>query len=90
VPGALKLIIIHQVSELTHAHKRSLIACGIYISVASMILESGSLQTGIELGVSKALDYYQHHDAFAEEHQPGYLRCLYKICKFTNYHQCQW
>lgn len=32
-----------------------------------MILESGSLQTGIELGLSKALDYYQNHDEFAEE-----------------------
>lgn len=61
------MTIIHQVSALTHAHKRSLIACGIYISVASMILESGSLQTGIDLGVSKALDYYQNHDAFAKE-----------------------
>ena len=31
--------IIHNVSALTHAHKRSLIACGIYISVASMLIE---------------------------------------------------
>ena len=29
--------IIHNVSSLTHAHKRSQLACGIYISVASML-----------------------------------------------------
>ena len=31
--------IIHNVSALTYAHKRSLIACGIYISFANMLKE---------------------------------------------------
>ena len=30
----------HNVSSLTHAHKRSQMACGIYISIASMILSA--------------------------------------------------
>ena len=32
------MAIIHSVSALTHAHRRSQIACGIYLSIASMIL----------------------------------------------------
>lgn len=61
--------IIHKVSSLTHAHKRSLIACGIYISVAAMIKDSGSLQLGIELGTRKAFEYYNKHNEFTEQLQ---------------------
>ena len=59
--------IIHQVSALTHGHKRSLIACGIYVSVASMLLEDVSLSTAVEMGVYNAVKYYEKHDEFEGE-----------------------
>ncbi|WP_246578270.1 ADP-ribosylglycohydrolase family protein [Clostridium frigoris] len=65
--------IIHNVSSLTHAHKRSLIACGIYISVASRITEDIDLVAAIEKGIHSALDYYKRHDEFADE-LPCYKR----------------
>ena len=59
--------IIHNVSALTHAHKRSLIACGIYISVASMLLGDMNLSSAVEMGIYSAIEYYEKHDEFAEE-----------------------
>lgn len=59
--------IIHNVSSLTHAHKRSLIACGIYISIASMILGSYDLMTAVQLGVYRAVEYYKKNNEFAHE-----------------------
>lgn len=65
--------IIHNVSALTHAHKRSLIACGIYISVASKLIENMDISTAVEMGIYNALEYYKKHDEFAEE-LPYYKR----------------
>jgi ADP-ribosyl-[dinitrogen reductase] hydrolase len=45
--------IIHEVSALTHAHKRSLIACGIY--------------TSVETGIYNGIKYYKKHDEFNDE-----------------------
>jgi ADP-ribosyl-[dinitrogen reductase] hydrolase len=59
--------IIHQVSALTHGHKRSLIACGIYISVANMLLKDMSLSTAVERGIYNAMKYYKKHDEFEAE-----------------------
>ena len=59
--------IIHNVSALTHAHKRSLIACGIYISVASMLIGDMDLSIAVERGIYSALEYYKKHDEFADE-----------------------
>ncbi|WP_319001581.1 ADP-ribosylglycohydrolase family protein [Clostridium sp. CS001] len=59
--------IIHQVSALTHGHKRSLIACGIYISVASMLLEGRDLSEAVEMGIYNAMEYYERHDEFQVE-----------------------
>lgn len=59
--------IIHNVSALTHAHKRSLIACGIYISVASNLMGDMDISTAVEMGIYSALEYYKKHDEFAEE-----------------------
>jgi ADP-ribosylglycohydrolase len=36
---------VHDVSAITHAHARSQMACGIYISIAVALLEGGDLQT---------------------------------------------
>jgi len=59
--------IIHNVSSLTHAHKRSLIACGIYLSVAEALFVSCDIKSGIYSGVSKAKHYYESNSDFAEE-----------------------
>jgi ADP-ribosyl-[dinitrogen reductase] hydrolase len=65
--------IIHNVSALTHAHKRSLIACGIYISVANMLIGDMDLSLAVDMGIYNAVEYYKKHDEFAEE-LPCYKR----------------
>lgn len=56
-----KLEIIHNVSSLTHAHKRSKIACGIYAFVLWEILISQSKQA-VFLGLKKAQEFYKEED----------------------------
>lgn len=59
--------LIHKVSALTHAHKRSQIACGIYLSVASMLTGNMDLGIAVDLGVYKAVEYYKHKPEFKTE-----------------------
>lgn len=59
--------IIHNVSKLTHAHKRSKIGCGIYISIAAMILKGKDLKEAIEQGIDKSMEHYKKHGDFLEE-----------------------
>lgn len=49
-----ELSIVHNVSALTHAHKRSLIGCGIYVMIALEILKYKSQE----------FDDYNHSDGF--------------------------
>lgn len=58
---------IHKVSALTHAHKRSQIACGIYLSVASMLIGDMDLRIAVELGIYKAFEYYNEQLEFKGE-----------------------
>ncbi len=51
--------VVHAVSSLSHAHRRSQIACGIYISVASKLMSSMTLETAVRSGISGAMEYYQ-------------------------------
>lgn len=55
---------IHQVSALTHAHRRSQMACGIYLSVASMLMGNMDLRMAVELGIYKAVEYYRQKSEF--------------------------
>ncbi len=59
--------VIHKVSALTHAHKRSQIACGLYISVAAMLPGEMNLKEAVNLGIGKAMEYYQNQEGFVEE-----------------------
>lgn len=59
--------IVGHLSSLTHAHRRSQIGCGIYISIAYMILRDMDLKTAIDLGILKAVEYYRRQDGFKEE-----------------------
>ena len=47
---------IHQASALTHAHKRSQMAWGIYLSVASLLIGNMDLSIAVELGIYKAFE----------------------------------
>ena len=61
--------IIHNVSALTHAHKRSLIACGIYLSVVECLFVADDIKSGVSAGLGKAKNYYGNNPDFAEELQ---------------------
>lgn len=56
--------IIHNISALTHAHKRSQIACGIYISIAAHVAGRGNLQQAVKSGLANAIKFYEQHDDF--------------------------
>lgn len=58
---------IHDVSALTHAHPRSKIACGIYVSIAGMLIGGEELRQAIRRGVDRAWAYYSQSAGFAEE-----------------------
>lgn len=59
--------IIHGVSALTHGHKRSEIACGIYLSIASMLMKNMELEAAVEIGINKAVQYYTQMPEYALE-----------------------
>lgn len=50
---------IHEVSALTHAHIRSLIACGLYYFVVKSILDNtGALMERLQLGLQTGFQFY--------------------------------
>ena len=75
--------IIHNISALTHAHKRSKIACGIYISIAAEILGEIDLKEAIESGIFKAMEYYKNQNEFLKD-RAYYNRIVDKDFKKTN------
>lgn len=56
--------IIHDISSLTHAHKRSLIACGIYLSIASEMICG---KCNVKNGIYKAKKYYSGKAEYTDE-----------------------
>ena len=59
--------IIHNVSSLTHGHKRSQMACGIYITIAGMLVGKMDLKRAVQNGIDYAMDYYRLNYDFADE-----------------------
>ncbi len=59
--------IIHNISSLTHRHRRSMIACGIYITIADYISKEYDLKESLELGIKKSFQYYENKEEFKEE-----------------------
>jgi ADP-ribosyl-[dinitrogen reductase] hydrolase len=59
--------IIHNVSGLTHRHKRSQIGCGIYIAIGHYLSLGKSLEVGISKGIEKAFNFYRSKTDFKEE-----------------------
>ncbi len=58
---------VHQLSSLTHAHKRSQIACGIYLTIAKSLLEESDLKTAIRFGTEKAEKHYGNKKEYAAD-----------------------
>ncbi|NLB20526.1 MAG: ADP-ribosylglycohydrolase [Clostridium sp.] len=59
--------VIHNISSLTHSHPRSLMACGIYILIASNLLEEMTLEIAIDRGVYNAMEHYRNEEEFHRE-----------------------
>lgn len=57
VKGALDINIIHDASRLTHAHKRSLIGCGIYAFVLAELIANPCRESVFE-GLKKSCEFY--------------------------------
>ena len=49
---------VHEVSAITHAHPRSLIACGIYVQTALYLLEGGTPAEAVEKMKDPVMRYY--------------------------------
>lgn len=59
--------IIHNISKLTHAHTRSLIACGIYCLIANELLDGNNIKSSINEGMNNAKKYYGKMEKFEKE-----------------------
>ncbi len=59
--------IIHNVSRLTHAHPRTLIACGIYLNIAALIAQKLDMKEAVHTGVQHAFDYYSQRQEYEPE-----------------------
>ena len=74
LPYADLLDLVHNISYLTHRHPRSLIACGIYISIALELLQGKSLAIAYQQGVQRAEEFY--HDSIYKPELSHYQRLL--------------
>ena len=62
--------IIHNVSSLTHAHARSHIACGMYLSIARWLVQADlGLHLSIRMGICGAVKYYAEKEPYSGELQ---------------------
>ncbi|MEH2240556.1 ADP-ribosylglycohydrolase family protein [Nostoc sp.] len=65
---------VHDVSAITHAHARSQMACGIYISIAVALLEGADLQTAYLQGLQDIQTIYSVREFLLEK--PHFGRVL--------------
>jgi len=65
---------VHDVSAITHAHARSQMACGIYISIAVALLEGADLQTAYLQGLQDIQTIYSVREFLLEK--PHFGRIL--------------
>lgn len=61
-----KITLIHQISSLTHAHRRSLMGCGIYAQVVWKLIEEkdSDLLKAVQAGITEAFRYYEKEPEF--------------------------
>ena len=60
--------IIHNVSSLTHAHQRSRIACGLYLSIAKNLESYEDTKLAIKVGLESAKPWYAENYAKELKH----------------------
>lgn len=56
--------IIHEISCLTHAHRRSQIGCGIYSFIAVELLSGKNISESIKIGLEKSKNFYADEPEF--------------------------
>ncbi len=61
------MTLIHNLSKLTHAHPRTLIACGIYSLILAEVFDGQNLQAAFENGLNRAKNFYSEHPDFQAE-----------------------
>lgn len=61
------LNITHNISMLTHAHSRSLMACGIYTLIALNLLDKKPLSKAVKIGLQDAKRIYGENPTFKDE-----------------------
>jgi ADP-ribosylglycohydrolase len=66
---------VHECSAITHAHARSRMSCGIYISIAQALLEGLNPQEAYQEGLSKIKEIYGQ-EKYAEE-MPHFARIFH-------------
>jgi ADP-ribosylglycohydrolase len=69
--------IIHNVSSLTHAHKRSQIACGLYLSIAKNLFDETDLHNAIYTGLETAKEYYENEKGYTDDLK--HYKCIFNI-----------
>ena len=68
-----KMETVHNLSSLTHRHKRSQMCCGIYVNIALEFIENHEKNGGLGLeelianGINKSKEYYCNNDSFKGE-----------------------
>ena len=66
-----KMEAVHNLSSLTHRHRRSQMTCGIYVNIALEFLENNgsdlSLEELIANGINKSKEYYFNNPSFEKE-----------------------
>ena len=66
-----KMEAVHNLSSLTHRHKRTQMACGIYVNIALEFLENQdstlSLEELIANGINKSKEYYSNDASFENQ-----------------------
>jgi ADP-ribosyl-[dinitrogen reductase] hydrolase len=68
------LDVVHNVSYLTHRHPRSLIACGIYVSIVIEVLRGFDLATAYAKGIRRSQEFYE--DSIYRDELSHYERIL--------------
>ena len=68
-----KMEAVHNLSSLTHRHKRSQMSCGIYVNIALEFIDNYENNKGLSLkemidgGINKSKEYYCNEESFKEE-----------------------
>ena len=66
-----KMTAVHNLSSLTHRHRRSQLCCGIYVNIALELIENHEKESDLEEliadGINKSKEYYFNNADFKEE-----------------------